>query len=941
MKRCNALATFFMCITLVFANGAYANQRDNINAYRHEGINGPWSLSSNGDQAYILNSSIVFTHPLRTIWGNMSNSSGQVVADNFILLTNTAINQVTWYGFYGTDLDPAITSLSFDIHFFDDNAGLPGSELYSQTFLASIQDSGFQVMNSDNTYYNGRIIYQFRANLSPTFSATAGKKFWIEIAENDSLTPAVGDTQWIWSKSIFNPAPTTSAIPDTGQTQCYNNTTEIPCPQEGNPFYGQDAQFTNRSPSFTKIDDQGNELPDSAETWQIVRDNVTRLMWEIKTDDGSIHDKDNTYNWQASKDAITTQLNNTNFGGYSDWRLPTKTELHSIVNHGLYNPSTYTFYFPNTIPLNGRYWTSTLYRPNTSLVWIVGFYKGNDFDGADKLATLYFRAVRGEEFTNIFIDNGDGTISDTSTDLLWQKDTIEVINWETALAYCSNLNLAGYTDWRLPNRLELLSIVDYNRYNPAIDINYFPDTNSQYSYLSSTTTVTSLNRAWGVHFWHGSSYLGNLKIPPDTRYIRAVRSGIEKPRIFGLFFGNKQTDGDDIYRGDLSAREVQRVFNNLPNVAYSHSFVGDEETGGIPKNYIENSIEMVGRLMQPGDTLFLYITGHGRSGIDPFQETTLMPGDEMIQTGKYLWDISGNHVLTDDELYSFLIGLNHVNKWVLIDACHSGGFWGNQNPEDEGDLEKLENISFVASSVENEKSEGITYVEGSNEFVSIFADALHTGFSFDDQGQNLQLDINPRDGFISFEEVADWIEYWTDLKNYSGQIVIEMDFGDKTTFAPELWNPVFESSVNFTNVINSEPKESLLKAHANGPYEGIVDIPITFDASGSYDPNDTLVSYEWDWNGDGIFDEINVDPTTEHIWHAAYSGLVTLKITDNDGYIQIDHTSVDVVEVLPCECDFESADGDVDGTDLASYIADPAGFSVADFAADFGRIDCP
>jgi hypothetical protein len=71
-----------------------------------------------------------------------------------------------------------------------------------------------------------------------------------------------------------------------------------------------------------------------------------------------------------------------------------------------------------------------------------------------------------------FVDNEDGTVSDTCTDLAWQKDTADVdgdgqstdqdgTTWCNALAYCENLSFAGHDDWRLPNVRELQSIVDY------------------------------------------------------------------------------------------------------------------------------------------------------------------------------------------------------------------------------------------------------------------------------------------------------------------------------------------------------------------------------------------------------------------------------------------------------------------------------------------------
>jgi hypothetical protein len=59
------------------------------------------------------------------------------------------------------------------------------------------------------------------------------------------------------------------------------------------------------------------------------------------------------------------------------------------------------------------------------------------------------------------IDNGNGTVTDTGSGLMWQKATAPgTYTWQAALSYCENLSLAGHSDWRLPNRNELESLVD-------------------------------------------------------------------------------------------------------------------------------------------------------------------------------------------------------------------------------------------------------------------------------------------------------------------------------------------------------------------------------------------------------------------------------------------------------------------------------------------------
>ena len=73
-------------------------------------------------------------------------------------------------------------------------------------------------------------------------------------------------------------------VPDTGQTSCYDVAgTLIICPSPGQPLYGQDANYTINPMSYTKLDASGSALSDSAASWVMVRDKVTGLVWEMKT----------------------------------------------------------------------------------------------------------------------------------------------------------------------------------------------------------------------------------------------------------------------------------------------------------------------------------------------------------------------------------------------------------------------------------------------------------------------------------------------------------------------------------------------------------------------------------------------------------------------------------------------------------------------------------
>jgi hypothetical protein len=135
----------------------------------------------------------------------------------------------------------------------------------------------------------------------------------------------------------------------------------------------------------------------------------------------------------------------------------------------------------------------------------------------------YVRAVRGRslEFGH-FRDNGDGTVMDMRTGLMWQQEETKAMTWEKALAYCENLDLGGYNDWRLPGIRELLSLVDDIRRDPSINTAYFPGCWPSI-YWSSTTHTLYPGFVWYVGFDDGQVHGGGHK--GRRYYVRAVRGG--------------------------------------------------------------------------------------------------------------------------------------------------------------------------------------------------------------------------------------------------------------------------------------------------------------------------------------------------------------------------------------------------------------------------------
>ncbi|TFG48562.1 MAG: DUF1566 domain-containing protein, partial [Candidatus Brocadiia bacterium] len=97
-----------------------------------------------------------------------------------------------------------------------------------------------------------------------------------------------------------------------------------------------------------------------------------------------------------------------------------------------------------------------------------------------------------------YTDQGDGTVTDNVTGLIWQRLDGGSMDWEDAIAYADLLSLAGYQDWRLPTSDELFGILDHSRHNPALNTTYFPQSEAQYWWTCETRADDS-SRVWVVN----------------------------------------------------------------------------------------------------------------------------------------------------------------------------------------------------------------------------------------------------------------------------------------------------------------------------------------------------------------------------------------------------------------------------------------------------------
>jgi hypothetical protein len=349
-----------------------------------------------------------------------------------------------------------------------------------------------------------------------------------------------------WSEGIIQSFTTSKTdqyqpFPDTGQAKCYDNSIEIICALPEGRHFGQDVQHQPRLPrSYSKLGFAGEELPDTAlhvdegGGWIMTRDNVTGLIWQIKTE----NTMSDTYSWTNARDVFIANLNLESFGGYSDWRLPTAKDLSSLVDNnvpeGHSAPKINAFWFPNT-RIGRPYWTVDISVQSwVSYFWCVDFNTGliNAFyEGISGGRHVY--AVRsGQSYPPNLVDNADGTITDQNTGLMWQKETAPgTYTWEQALAYANNLTLAGHSDWRLPNINELHTLVDYSRGEPAVFQPFANDTvvgaDIYWSSTSMASQTTGAQNAKGITLgqWGAVTSIGKSNL----RYVRVVRAGNSVP----------------------------------------------------------------------------------------------------------------------------------------------------------------------------------------------------------------------------------------------------------------------------------------------------------------------------------------------------------------------------------------------------------------------------
>jgi hypothetical protein len=279
--------------------------------------------------------------------------------------------------------------------------------------------------------------------------------------------------------------------------------------------------------------------------------------------------------WQDAL-AYVACLNTGNYLGQNDWRLPNVNELESIVALGRSMQGWLNSQgFVNTPSTSKTYWTSTTRETYPSFAFNVNLYYG--YVGSSSKTTtagvLAVRSTTANSSSNAAVrqtglttssasgDDGalrkgitwpagrfsgtaQGAISDALTGLEWAKDANAPgpsvcragvwKSWADALSHMTCLNAnkyLGYSDWRLPNRRELHSLIDFGRTNsPVVPSNHpFTNVKSDYYWTSSTNAFNAVMNPTFAVPWVVSMSDGSIGQPADsfsTYYVWPVRSGL-------------------------------------------------------------------------------------------------------------------------------------------------------------------------------------------------------------------------------------------------------------------------------------------------------------------------------------------------------------------------------------------------------------------------------
>ena len=322
------------------------------------------------------------------------------------------------------------------------------------------------------------------------------------------------------------------AIVDTNQVRCWDSSgNQVTCTAAGSDLAGQDGAYAGYPAQYV---DNGDGT---------VTDDTTGLTWQQG------HEGKMPYSQAAA------YCEGLTLGGAADWRFPTIRELYSLMDFSGQTGTAASFYSvpDDAVPylntdvfdfdygdvaagerfIDAQYVTATIYVSDVmggqeatfGVNFADGRIKGYPTTPQMGNSGWFVKCVRGnpDYGYNDLADNGDGTVIDHASGLVWQQEDSGALaagdigngtmDWAAALTHCEALELGGHGDWRLPNAKELQSIVDYTR---------SPDTTGTAAIdpiFAATAIENELGDTDFGFYWSSTTHLDGLVPGTDAAYV--------------------------------------------------------------------------------------------------------------------------------------------------------------------------------------------------------------------------------------------------------------------------------------------------------------------------------------------------------------------------------------------------------------------------------------
>jgi len=663
---------------------------------------------------------------------------------------STLAPQVSSITSNGTPLGGATNIASFGAIDITFNTDINVSTLTSSTIVLDNNKSCSSIVFDSATNTARCYIY----DLNDTSSALEG-----DTTYTLTITSGIQGVDGIYMTSDQNVTFTTAKqnlLPrlKTGVSdQCYNSmASPVDCNTTG--ALKGDGWYAANGYGIDRVFDRND-------TSMIVADKASALSWQ---DDNLTNPS--MANWTMADTACT----NT-YGGYTDWRLPTLSELGTVIDFGRYN----TAFFPSfaSVQAGSDYWSSTKDSGATDAYTIHSY-------GGAMYATLltnnaYGMCTRGETVTSqYFRDDTTQIVIDLSSGLVWADDNASKdtnLTWAEAINYCeNNMTLGGYTDWRVPNINELKSLIETNStiVLPSEFQNISPT-----NYWSSTPMASTTYYLWVVSFdsgiAEGLSY-------DQTTTTRCVRGGYVPP-------------------------------NTTPSVAIAGL---DYNTTTLLGSYDTTGTSYGVALSVDGTKAYV---ADGSSGLVVLDVTTSTP----TLIGSY--DTVGNAydvVLSSDESKAYVA--DYANGLVVLDVTTSTptlvGSYDTVGYTKGVTLSPDGTKAYVADNTNGLVVLDVTtstptligsYDTAGNAYSVALSPDETRAYTADDTSGLVVLDITPRLTLASSFGTYDLNVTFGDAEGHKITASVDTNRSDIVTITPNWSNPIVQADYNQTLHINSVP----------------------------------------------------------------------------------------------------------------------------------------